>query len=43
MAVFEPNLTAVGLSRFAPVIVALVCPAVGPDVGLIAATDGPSV
>ena len=43
VAVLLPNLTAVAFARFAPVIVTLVPPAVGPEVGLIAATDGPLV
>ena len=43
VAVLLPNLTAVALARLAPVIVTLVPPAVGPEVGLIAATDGPLV
>ena len=43
VAAVPPNLTAVAPARLVPVIVTLVPPAVGPEFGLIAATDGPLV
>ena len=39
-ALDPPNLTALGLARFVPVIVTTVPPSVGPDVGLTPVTVG---